>query len=188
MRLSRRRCVETWRRGERIVRALAPPDPFDLGRFVDRVSAVLGVGIELRAASFPDSGLTGFAVQSKDKLTICYAKETTEAHQEHIVCHECAHFLCGHSLCGHSLCGHGGSGAEPGPVATLLPDLDPELIRRVVPDSRGYSAAQEQEAELVAALVLASGGRRAAPPRPLDVELESGMRQLRVLFGAAYDV
>lgn len=75
---------------------------------------------------------------------IVYEADTSKMHQAHIIAHELAHMICGHRNADIP----GGSGA-----LLLFPDLNPATIREAF--SRGtYSTQQEQEAEIMAALVL----------------------------------
>lgn len=75
-------------------------------------------------------------------------------HQEQIVLHEVGHLLAQHSpaeITDHEC------------VALLMPDLDPEMIRQVM-GRTGYTSEEEQEAELLASLVLERAHRTRTPP------------------------
>jgi hypothetical protein len=84
---------------------------------------------------------------------IFFEQATSRLHQEHIILHEIGHILCGH---------------RPTPLLDeeysllLLPDLDVEMVRRVL-RRRSYSGDQEQEAELLASLILKPAGRAVLP-------------------------
>jgi hypothetical protein len=89
---------------------------------------------------------------------VIYEARTTRAHQEHIIAHELAHILCGHWAV---------DDAENNVLRQLFPDIAPEVVRRVLLRTR-YSDVNEQEAEMMASLLLARGRQRqpsdTAPP------------------------
>ncbi|MEU9464327.1 hypothetical protein [Streptomyces sp. NPDC048312] len=80
---------------------------------------------------------------------------TSRPHQEHIVLHEIGHMLFDH----HTVTA---GGADP--VRALLPDLDGQLVERLLART-SYTTQQEREAEILASLIRieaakASVGRR----------------------------
>jgi hypothetical protein len=85
---------------------------------------------------------------------IAYEQNTSAPHQQHIVLHEI----------GHMLCDHFPTTVDPVEQARLLmPNLDPNLIRRVL-GRTGYSSVEEREAEVLASLL----SQRTHPARPED--------------------
>ncbi|WP_203980747.1 hypothetical protein [Planotetraspora silvatica] len=89
------------------------------------------------------AGVYGLWVATESADVIFYEQATTMPHQEHIILHELSHILCDHYRVPQS--------AEED-TRWLLPHLDPEMVRRVLRRS-GYSAVEEQEAELLASLI-----------------------------------
>jgi hypothetical protein len=103
----------------------------------DQIAARRGRPIRL----IPMAGLTGvcglwIATDATD--LICYERDTTRPHQDHIILHELSHLLCEHF--------------PVGLPAALLPDLDPAMVRAVL-GRAGYSTAEEREAETLASLI-----------------------------------
>jgi hypothetical protein len=90
------------------------------------------------------SGVLGLWLATDDADLVFFEQATTPPHQEHIILHELCHLLCDHY-------------ASPLPVAdfaqALLPGLDPEMVRRVL-QRTSYTEVEEQEAELLASLIL----------------------------------
>ena len=124
------------------LRDLPLPVPFDVHELCDRLAARRGRPIRL----LPVAGLTGVCglwIATDTTDLICYERDTTRPHQEHIVLHELAHVLCDHypvSLPGEH------------DTTALFPDLDPAMVRAVL-GRAGYSSAEEREAETLASLI-----------------------------------
>ncbi|MFD9698258.1 hypothetical protein [Lentzea sp. NPDC059081] len=142
LRRLRRRCAAR-------VRELPMPDPFDVRALCDLVAGQRGRPIELVPIT-ERQGVLGLWVATDDSDLIFYEEATTLPHQDHIILHELCHLLCDHY-------------AAPLPGAELMPHLDPEMVRSVL-GRTGYSAVEEQEAELLASLILQQAGQPAAPP------------------------
>lgn len=132
------------------LRDLPLPVPFDVHALCERVAARRGRPIRL----VPVGGLTGVCglwIATDTTDLICYERDTTRPHQEHIILHELSHMLCDHfpvSLPG-----------KPG-TAGLFPDLDPAMVRAVL-GRAGYPSDEEREAETLASLI-----RQRATTRP----------------------
>jgi hypothetical protein len=131
----RRRCAT-------VLRDLNLPDSFDVPTLCAELSARRGRPI--RKLPVPDlSGVCGLWIATDSADLIAYEQHTTLPHQNHIVLHEIGHMLCDHYLVA----------PDPAEQAQLLmPDLDPELIRRIL-GRTGYSSVEEQEAEYLASLL-----------------------------------
>lgn len=128
------------------LRDLPLPAPFDVHELCERVAARRGRPIRL----LPVAGLTGVCglwIATDTSDLICYERDTTRPHQDHIILHELSHVLCDHypvSLSG----------------TALFPDLDPGMVRAVL-GRAGYSSDEEREAETLASLI-----RQRATTRP----------------------
>jgi hypothetical protein len=123
-----------------IVRDLPMPVPFDARTLCETVAARRGRPIRL----VPMDGLTGVCglwVATAATDLICYEQVTTPPHQEHIILHELGHLLCDHNRDAAALGAH-----------ELLPDLDPEMVQRVL-GRAGYTSEEEREAELLASMI-----------------------------------
>ncbi len=85
---------------------------------------------------------------------IAYAAGTTDFHVDQIIAHEAGHMVLDHDAGSDGLTG----------LQQLLPDIDPDTIRRVLGRS-DFADYQEDEAELFADLLLSSTSRwRASRP------------------------
>ncbi|MFB7667372.1 ParH-like protein [Kitasatospora sp. NPDC056138] len=132
---------DVWRRCTRIADSLTLPDPFDAGAFIAALARERGRPIELLPVAWQPSTPCGLLVTADQADYILYCADTSTLHQQHILLHEAAHLLCGHQ---------GGTGQRP---LALTPHLSPELVRRVL-GRTVYTEPEEEEAELLASLVL----------------------------------
>jgi hypothetical protein len=133
-------------RCERLLREVEVPDPFEVHAFAEAVSCRRGRPLHLVAKSSP-LGPCGMWLALPAADLVFYEVTTSRLHREHIIVHELAHILAAHEP------------TEPVDVAalaTLLPDLDPSMVRQVLARST-YSAVDEQEAEMLASLILTRG-------------------------------
>ncbi|MFF4398669.1 ParH-like protein [Streptomyces sp. NPDC001480] len=164
----RRRQWRQWRQCQRIVDQLVLPEPFDVTEFISELARTRGRPIELVAVPSQFDAPCGVLVTTDRADYIVYAHDTTPLHQQHILLHEAAHVICGH---------YETASAPPAAARVLLPDLPPALVRRVLSRSV-YTEPQEQEAELVASLILTRVAQlaRSGPAVP-------ERSQLRTLFG-----
>jgi len=132
------------------------PTPFDVGVLCQRLAVRRGRPIHLRAETMGE-GPCGLWADVAGADFILYERDTTPLHQEQIVLHEVGHLLAQH---------------DPAPVGDqecagwLMPDLDPAMVRRVM-GRHGYTSQEEQEAELLASLVLERAGRTRRAPAPM---------------------
>ncbi|MFJ8313015.1 MULTISPECIES: ParH-like protein [unclassified Streptomyces] len=114
------------------------PVPFDAFRLAETVARRRGRPIDLMPAAWQPGVPCGLLVTAEVADYIVYAADTSPLHQQHILVHELSHLLCEHD----------------GALSTgLVPHLSPELVGRVL-GRTVYSQPQEQEAELLASLVL----------------------------------
>jgi len=151
LRKLRHRCEER-------LRGLDLPVPFDVRTFCGALGTRRGRPIRL-CPVVSKAGPCGVWAAGAEVDYIFYEQATSPLHQEHIILHEASHLLCGH---------------HPGPVSDeecsrlLFPDLDVEMVSRVL-GRAAYSADEEQEAELLASLILQRAGRTRSPhARPAD--------------------
>lgn len=143
---------ELRRRCEARLRGLELPMPFDIQEFCATVAARRQRPIFLRAVS-SEAGPCGACVSLPTGDFILYEQQTPPLHQQHIILHEVCHLLCGHRALQ----------APPDIPDVLFPSLSPDLVQTLLRRA-GYAAADEQEAELLASLIL----ERTAPSRLSD--------------------
>jgi IrrE N-terminal-like domain len=138
-----------------LVGRLALPRPFSVDAMVSELAQQRGRPIELR--TLPSGTMTnacGLWISTDARDEIYVEEKTTPFHREHIILHELGHMLCDHESA---------EADEPSPLARFLPDLSPDLIRRLL-GRTNYTTEQEQEAELVASLIRTAAGTLTAPP------------------------
>ncbi|SDY91081.1 protein of unknown function [Amycolatopsis xylanica] len=147
-----------------IVRGVGLPQPFSVARLCHKLSAQRGRPLYL--LPFPvlptAGGPCGLWIATAESDYIFYEENTTKLHQEHIIVHEIAHMLCEHESPGLT---------EPSSFRAILPDLDPALVRRLLART-SYTNRQEEEAEMVASLILDHATRCAGPSTPDLARLE----------------
>jgi hypothetical protein len=136
MKTVRQRC-------ERLLSEIEVPEPFDVHAFADAISCRRGRPLRLLAKSSP-LGPCGMWLALPDADVVFYETATSRLHREHIIVHELAHLLAAHEPT---------ESLDPALLGSLLPDLDPTVIRQVLARTT-YSAVEEQEAEMIASLVL----------------------------------
>lgn len=133
------------RRLRRELRTLGLPSRFTVSDLAETLARKRGRPLRLRPEPFPVAGLSGGLLVTREIDFIAYQSNTSELHQDHIVCHEFGHLLAGH---------------EPVTVTgddalrLLAPNIDPAVVRRML--GRTCSAErEEQEAEHIADLLMA---------------------------------
>jgi hypothetical protein len=127
------------RRCEAVVRDLPFPSPFDVRALCAAVAERRGKPIQLVGLA-TGSEVLGMWVATDVADLIFYEQVTTRPHQDHIILHELSHLLCDHYP------------VIAMDVSALTPNLDPEMVRRVLARTT-YQEAEEQEAELLASLI-----------------------------------
>ncbi|MFI9388145.1 hypothetical protein [Kutzneria sp. NPDC052558] len=159
-----------WRRCRELAESVPVPAPFRTDTFVAAVAEHRGRPIELMPAAAGAGAPCGLLMTTDRADYILYPADTTELHQQHILLHEVAHLLCGHT----------GSGEiDAAATKALMPNLSPELVRRVL-GRTVYTRDEEQEAELLASLI---AQRVARLPRTPSAQAPDEVVQLDRLFG-----
>lgn len=158
---------ELRRRCEVRLQRLAPDRPLQLDQFIAAV-----VAARPRPLSFMAVALQGqpYGLWLTDGKVECiwYERNTTPAHQRHIILHELCHLLCNH---------------QPIDATTIdvpLPHVDRERLQAIMLRS-GYSAEQEREAELLASMIIE---RASAGPDGTNTDARS-LRLLRMIGGGS---
>jgi hypothetical protein len=144
------------------------PRPFDVqalcasvGRRRDRPIALLGLDL-------PPDAPCGLWLSAEHRDYIVYERATSPLHQEHIILHELGHLLCGHA---------GAPRLSEEHARRLFPVLDPDTVRRVL-GRTGYSSEEEQEAEMLASMILLRAERHRRAPRVTDPAAAENLRRL----------
>lgn len=134
---------ELRRRCRRELRALAIDPPLRVDLLCQRLGKRRGRPIRLVSYSLPVPGPFGLWLATGSTDYILYQAETTRVHQDHIILHEVGHILADH----HS------DDTDDEYWRQMMPDLSLEVIRRALRRTH-YDTEQEQEAELVATIIM----------------------------------
>ena len=137
---------ELRRRCRRLLNELDIRPPLDVHELCRRVGQQRGKPIRAIAHPIPVPGPFGAWITTDKADYILYQRETTKAHQGHIILHELGHILAGHSS---DEDGDALLGVEPG----QYPDLAPDAVRRALRRT-SYDSEHEREAETVATIIL----------------------------------
>lgn len=130
-------------RCEARLKTLDLPAPFSTRAFCAMLAAKRGRPIVLRSVT-STSGPWGLWVALPGVDLIFFEQATTPLHQEHIILHELCHLVCDHRT----------PAVAPAEIHQLLfPDLDTGTVERVLRRA-GYMVDEEQEAEMLASLIL----------------------------------
>ncbi|MEB3371321.1 hypothetical protein [Saccharopolyspora mangrovi] len=131
------------RRGVKsLLRELELDAPLDVRELCNRLGQRRGRPIKLRAYPLPAPGVFGLWIGTADADYILYQRDTTVAHQEHIILHEI----------GHIISGHGSDEADDDIWQQIFPNIPPEIVLRALRRD-GYGPAFEREAEMVATVI-----------------------------------
>jgi hypothetical protein len=103
-----------------------------------RERPIVLVPVKLRA-----SDPCGMWILARNEDLVFYDKDTTRAHQEHIIMHEVGHIIS---------CHRGAGMLDDASARLLFPNLDPALVRDMLMRAT-YDDVQEQEAEVIAYLL-----------------------------------
>lgn len=131
------------RRCRRLLNDLGIQPPLDVAELCRRVGEQRGRPVRLVAHPIPVPGPYGVWIATASADYIVYQRETSKAHQNHIILHELGHLMAGHT----------GDEQDDAVLAGLYSDLDPEAVRRALRRT-SYDSAHEREAETVATIIL----------------------------------
>lgn len=127
-----------------------------------------GRPIVVRPFALETPGPSGLWVDTPQADVILYQRETTRLHQEHIILHEWGHIFVAEDEAKDE--------EQEAPDdfvegwATLIPVLDPKLIRRVARRC-SYDSGEECAVELVATIILEQSSTAGRPPSGGDPSL-----------------
>jgi hypothetical protein len=142
-----------------LVKALDIPVPFDARLLAERIAADRGRPLDLVPAAMPNDAPSGIWFATPERDIILYEQNTSPLHQEQIQLHEFGHVLRKHDAIGTT---NPQTSRllfpDPQTFRLLFPDLDPDVVNRSLHRSH-YTENEEQEAELVASLILARARR-----------------------------
>lgn len=131
------------RRGvKQLLRELQITPPLDVRVLCDRLARRRERPIRLVPYPLPVPGAFGLWVGTTDADYVLYQKDTTTAHQEHIILHEV----------GHIISGHNSDETDDDIWGQIFPDIPPEIVHRAL-RREGYGPEVEREAEMVATVI-----------------------------------
>jgi hypothetical protein len=143
----RRRCAV-------LVDELDIPQPFDAHELCARLAASRGRPIRLLPLSLPTDSPCGLWVSANGTDYIIYEQATSRLHQEHIILHEVGHLISDHQAAPL---------LDDETSRLLFPSLEPSTIQRMLGRTQ-YSALEEQQAEMIASLILRQASRWSPEP------------------------
>jgi hypothetical protein len=151
--------AELRKRCRRRLADLPIPEPFSLTQFQAQVSEFRGRPMYLHQVRPQTAAGTpcGMWLATASADHVFHVPGSSELHRQNIILHEIGHMLWEHSFDG---------GADV--IAALLPDLNPAMVARTLLRT-SYSAPQEQEAEMMAAVILERAGWPTGAPRSTGV-------------------
>jgi len=141
------------------VRQLDVPVPFDSHQLCRQLAQARGRPIHLLAMALDLEGPCGLWIAADRADYILYERRTSRLHQEHIIAHEIGHLLCDHEPV---------SALDDATTSMLMPSLDPRMVRRILRRRSGYPVPQEQQAEMIASLLLQRSSGAVAATGPAD--------------------
>ncbi|AXK35858.1 hypothetical protein DVA86_27780 [Streptomyces armeniacus] len=163
----------TQRACREFVHSLGLPRVDSIGSLIPVVERRTGCRIRVEEAPREcDTDVCGLWIRAHDVDHVFVHRDTSRAHQDHIIAHELAHILCEHRP------PEAGGITLPTTITErLMPSLDPELIRMIL-GRTNYEYQDEREAELIASH-LQHRIHRPAPPEvdPADRVAHTLLRQ-----------
>lgn len=135
--------VRLRQRLHRELTAIGINTPMPMAEVCRRLQERSGKPIRLLAYPLEVPGAFGAWLSTPSADYILYQRETTPAHQEHIIAHELGHMLAGHSS----------DEFEDELWRELLPDIPAEHIRRALRRTH-YDTEDERAAEMAATMLL----------------------------------
>lgn len=125
-----------------LLRELDIGAPLDVRLLCERVADRRDRSIRLVPYPLPTPGAFGLWIATTDEDYVLYQRDTTLAHQEHIILHEL----------GHIISEHGSDEDDDDIWEQIFPDIPPDVVLRAL-RREGYSAGYEREAEMVATVI-----------------------------------
>jgi hypothetical protein len=166
----RRRCQARLR-----VLCLELPVPFDIQAFCRALGARRGRPIVLCSVN-TWTGPCGLWVATDTTDYFFYERATSRLHQDLIVLHEI----------GHMVCEHRSAELLDGEMAGIL-GLDAGMVSRVLGRTT-YSSGEEQEAEVLASLLLTRAVRDPPPSRrPADPEVAAELDRVQAALKGSHN-
>lgn len=147
------------RRCKRMLQDLGIQPPLKVDVLCRLLGAHRGRPIQLAPYSLPVPGPFGMWIATGSADYILYQKETSHAHQDHIILHEI----------GHILADHKSDESTDEAWQQMMPDISPDAIKKALRRT-SYDEDHEREAELVATIILewASVLDQVTPQTPKD--------------------
>lgn len=134
--------LELRRSVKELLRELDLAPPLDVRQLCDRLGRHRNRPIRLVSRALPTPGTFGLWIATADTDWILYQRDTTAAHQDHIILHEIGHIISGHPSNEH----------DDDILTQFFPDIPPEVVHRALRRD-GYGTAREHEAEMAATVI-----------------------------------
>ncbi|WP_237773300.1 MULTISPECIES: hypothetical protein [Streptomyces] len=120
----------------------------------ERLGEHRGHPVRLMPYALPVAGPSGLWIATAQADYIVYQRETSKAHQDHIIMHEV----------GHILGDHRHPDGQDGVSRALLPSLSADVVTRAL-GRTSYDEEQEREAEMTATIIMEWSMLHAVRPR-----------------------
>ncbi|WP_223267637.1 ImmA/IrrE family metallo-endopeptidase [Streptosporangium nondiastaticum] len=141
-----RRALRRLRRGAAtLLTRLELPDRCDIVTLCEHLSRERGRPLHLAPVIMGASYPCGMWVALDTADIVIFEANTSRLHQDHIIAHELAHMICSHR-------GDTDPAGSSG-LSSMFPHLDAERVREAL-GRTSYSTEEEQEAEIMASLIL----------------------------------
>lgn len=154
------------KRCEQLLTALDVPEPLDIRALCQVLGERRGRPIHLIPMKLPARTVCGMFVPTGEFDAIFFEQDTSPMHQMLIIGHELGHLIAGHQTT---------EVLDADASRMLLPDLDPQLVRRSLGRSN-YAAAEEREAEMIGSLLIRRARVRTSDED--DSPLDGGQTEL----------
>ncbi|MDF3290512.1 toxin [Streptomyces silvisoli] len=132
------------RLSESLLNRLNLPDKCDIPTLCELLSQERGRPLHLVPLAMGAAHPCGMWLALDVADLVVFEADTSRLHRDHIIAHELAHMICGHRDVNQP---------EKAGLEQLFPDLDPRRVHEML-GRTSYSSQEEQEAEILASLIL----------------------------------
>ncbi|MEU1624791.1 toxin [Streptomyces sp. NPDC020096] len=129
---------------EVLLNRLNLPEKCDISTLCELLSQERGRPLHLVPLAMGAAHPCGMWIALDVADLVVFEANTSRLHRDHIIAHELAHMICSHRDVGQP---------DRASIELLFPDLDPQRVHEML-GRTSYSSQEEQEAEILASLIL----------------------------------